>query len=105
MSYLDRLKAKNAEMGLPSLPSKPTKPPLPSDCWGFGGFVGCPSDPNSQVTSAEEAEIRGHLARLCGADHPDYPEALAVALADPLGALDALRNPSARMLAALEGGR
>jgi hypothetical protein len=43
------------------------------------------------ATPAEAAEIRAHLGRLCGFDHPDYPEALAVALADPDAALDSFR--------------
>ena len=43
-----------------------------------------------------EAEIRALLAREmrgAGADHPDYPKALAIALRDPRAALEALRGP------------
>jgi hypothetical protein len=69
-----------------------------------GIAIAAPSH-SGKVTPAEEAEIRAGIGRLCGFDHADFPEALAVALADPRAALDALRNPSARMLASLEGER
>jgi hypothetical protein len=93
MSYLERLKA---QKGAPCTTDKTDKRPSVS-------FVGSPGGPIPQATPAEETEIRAGIGRLCGFDHPDFPEALAVALADPRAALDALRNPSARMLAALEG--
>lgn len=48
------------------------------------------------ATAADEREIRAHLVRvLPGEDHPDYREALALALADPVAALDALRATTA----------
>ncbi len=44
-------------------------------------------------TAEQEREIRAHLARLLpGAEHPDFPEALAVALADPGAHLRAFRR-------------
>lgn len=62
-----------------------------------------PSD-NSAPNAASaadpiEAEIRALLAREmrgAGADHPDYPEALRIALADPGAALEALRSNCGR---------
>lgn len=59
--------------------------PHPAPCGGDDPFSGI-------ATVQEEAEIRALLDRECGRDHPDYPEALAVALRDPGAALDALRG-------------
>jgi hypothetical protein len=47
--------------------------------------------PSRPATPPERAEIRAHLARLCGSEHGDYPEALACALDDPGAALEAFR--------------
>lgn len=41
----------------------------------------------------QNAEIQALLALQCPEDHPDYPEALRIALADPGAALEALREP------------
>jgi hypothetical protein len=50
-----------------------------------------------QPTPAEAAEIRAHLGRLV--DHPDYPEALELALADPVAALESFRaGPQPRIV-------
>lgn len=47
----------------------------------------------SAPPSPHEAEIRALLVKQCPEGHPDFPEALRVALADPKAALDALRAP------------
>lgn len=47
-------------------------------------------------TSAEEAEIRRHLIRvLPGEGHKDFPEALALALRDPVSSLACLEQTCA----------
>ena len=127
--YLERLKARTGQNPLVTAPTEPSKGASvgfdgprngrlsgrataealgatlgPSEDRATGSSDGPAKIAPRLATQAEAAEIRAHLGRLCG-DHPDYPEALELALVDPVAALDAFRNPSARMLAAMEGGR
>jgi hypothetical protein len=75
----------------------------PSETGADTGFPCAQSQSETPRTgpahSETEAEIRALLAREmrgAGADHPDYAEALAIALADPGAALEALRSNCGR---------
>jgi hypothetical protein len=52
-----------------------------------GGFG---TSTRARATPDQATKIRAELERIMGADHRDFPEALALALADPDAALSAL---------------
>jgi hypothetical protein len=87
MSYADRLKAEIGAKGAPPPTDKTDKSPFVSSVSSTSGHV-------SSATPAEAARIRAAMMRLWdrhdGATHPEFREALGIALADPDAALDLL---------------
>ena len=82
MSYLARLKQPETEKGATCAADKTHE----TSSEGFVGTAG-------GHVSALESELRGFLARELPEDHPDFSEALAIALLDPAAAFSALRQP------------
>ena len=79
MSYADRLKAEIWRKGA----TRSTDKTAETRCGSFGGDL---------AGHSVEAELADHLIRLLpGADHRDYAEALALALANPKPHLESFR--------------
>lgn len=101
MKYADRLSTlAESQTQAGTQPAKPAKAPFAA----FDATTTPPIPKNTaefrhqyararEATSEEACEIRQMLAMLLpGMDHPDYPEALALALASPDAHLEGLRG-------------